>query len=379
MQEKDAKKLLDKYTSGEITDEENALLESWHLSVKLEDEPELTDADREIDLDKVWARLESDYHKKKPQTIKLLPRIAAAASILLFLSVGGYFLFRKQTPQLTSQIQQQDIAPGSNRATLTLANGQKIILTKGLSGKLAQLGNALVQVNSGNAITYTVSTTKSNLDISVQYNTLSTVSGEQSPYPLVLADGTKVWLNAESSITFPTIFTGKERMVKITGEAYFEVVHNAVQPFKVTARGETIEDIGTHFNINAYNNEPSVNTTLLEGSVKVSTGSKNVTLIPGQQSLLSSTSNTISIKATDIEDVIAWKDGYFAYKKANINTVMRQFARWYNVNVTYEGAIPTTMITGKVHRNVNASQALKILTYLDIHYRIDGNKIIITP
>jgi transmembrane sensor len=316
---------------------------------------------------------------KKPRQIKLWPHIAAAASILLFLSVGSYFLFHKPLTQQITQNQQQDIAPGRNRATLTLSNGQKIILSKGLSGKLAQQGNALVQVNSGNDISYTVFAAKSNLGSKVQYNTLSTAIGEQSPYPLVLADGTKIWLNAESSVTFPTSFTGKERIVKITGEAYFEVVHNAAQPFKVIVNGETIEDIGTHFNINAYNYEPSINTTLLEGSIKVSAGSQNVVLVPGQQSLLLTTNNKISIKDADIEDVIAWKDGYFAYKKADINTVMRQFSRWYNVDVSYEGAIPTTMITGKVHRNVNASQALKILAYLDIHYRIEGKKIIIIP
>jgi ferric-dicitrate binding protein FerR (iron transport regulator) len=377
MQNKDADELLNKYREGTATEEEIDLLLSWVQNLETEWQPGFTTDDLQAVKEEMWLHLLTK--DKKTGQIKLWPRIAAAASILLFLSVGGYFLFRKQQNQQTAQNQQYDIVPASNRATLTLANGQKIILTKGLSGKLAQQGNSLVQVNSGNAITYTVSVSKSNSDTPVQYNTLSTVSGEQSPYPLVLADGTKVWLNAESSITFPTSFTGKERMVKITGEAYFEVVHNAVQPFKVTARGETIEDIGTHFNINAYNDEPSVNTTLLEGSVKVSTGSQNVTLIPGQQSLLSSMSNKISIKNADIEDVTAWKDGYFAYNKANINTVMRQFARWYNVNVTYEGAIPTTMITGKVHRNVNASQALKILTYLDIHYRIDRNKIIITP
>ncbi|TWJ04689.1 FecR family protein [Mucilaginibacter frigoritolerans] len=376
MQNKDAEELLNKYRAGKATEEEINWLLSWVLNFETERQTDFTGDDLQAVKEEMWLHLLAKG--KNPHQIKLWPRIAAAASILLFLSIGSYFLFHKHLTQQIAQNQHQDIAPGSNRATLTLSNGQKIILSKGLSGKLAQQGNALVQVNSGNAISYTVFADKSNLDTKIQYNTLSTASGEQSPYPLVLADGTKIWLNAESSITFPTSFTGKERIVKVTGEAYFEVVHNAAQPFKVIAKGETIQDIGTHFNINAYNDEPSINTTLLEGSVKVSTGFQNVTLVPGQQSLLLTKNNKISIKGADIEDVTAWKDGYFAYKKADINTVMRQFARWYNVDVTYEGAIPATMITGKVHRNVSASQALKILAYLDIHYRISGKKIIIT-
>ncbi len=304
-------------------------------------------------------------HIFKHKQHRLWPRIAVAASILLCCSIGIYFYQHRQQKPSTTQIARNDIAPGHNQATLTLSNGQQIILTKGMSGKLAQQGQTNIQVNSGSNIQYTAAVKETE----VAYNTLTTKRGEQSPYPLILADGSKVWLNAASSITFPTAFTGKERRVKVTGEAYFEVVHNNLQPFKVEAANQIIEDIGTHFNVNAYTDEPATITTLLEGAVKVN----RLTLKPGEQT------DGKNITEADTEEAIAWKMGDFSFKQANIQTVMREFARWYDVDVAYEGQTRNAKITGHVHRNVNASQALKILTLLNIHYRIEGRKITVIP
>jgi hypothetical protein len=308
-------------------------------------------------------------------TIGMWSRIAAAASILLFLSIGGYFLLHK--PAATTQlVQKQDIAPGTNQATLTLANGKKIILTKALSGKLAQQGNMLVQVNGGNAIAYTATNDQNQSQQQPEYNTLSTATGEQSPYPLILADGSKVWLNAESSITFPVAFNGEERVVKMTGEAYFEVAHNAAKPFRVVTKKQIIEDIGTAFNINAYDNEPLAKTTLIKGAVKVS----GITLKPGDQAVSNSQNNKIEIDRDINTNVItAWKDGYFRFDLETLPAIMREFARWYNVEVIYEGKPTDQQFNMKVSRKSSLSRALQILTKGGVHYRLEGRKLIVIP
>jgi len=362
------KKLIERYVAGEASEKE--LQAFFGLLTEAE-----IDSLVEEHMDQEILRLREEQGLLKPVKRLTIWKYAAAASILILFSLGGYYIFHKQTQKdQIAQNQNRDFKPGHNQATLTLANGQKIILTKGLTGKLAQQGSTIIQVNSGNAIAYTATTAPQ----AIQYNTMSTAKGEQSPYPLILADGTKVWLNAESSITFPTSFNGKERIVKITGEAYFEVMHKSAAPFKVTVRGQTVEDIGTRFDINAYADEPAIVTTLVQGSVSVTEGSRKVILSPGQKSSVNG-DNPISVKSADVDNAIAWTNGYFAFKQADIKTVMRQFSRWYNVDVAYEGTLPTTMITGKAYRNVNASEALTILTDLGIHYKIENKKIIIIP
>jgi transmembrane sensor len=323
------------------------------------------------------AMLNAITHSPKgsiPVYKRMWPRIAVAASILLALSAGGYFFLHKQPVQV-AQNQEQDIAPGHNQATLTLANGNKIILTKGLNGKLAQQGNTAITVNAGNAIAYQSQQTTA--DAVIQYNTLSTARGEQSPYPLILPDGSKAWLNASSSITFPTTFAGNDRTVTVTGEAYFEVVHNSEKPFRVKIKDQTIQDIGTHFNINGYDDEPAISTTLIEGSVKVYTNTATAILKPGQQS--NSSNGHIKVAQVDPDDAIAWKNGFFEFKDANIQAVMRQLGRWYDVDVQYEGSIPTNQFSGEMERSLNASQALKLLSHTKVHFRIEGKKIIVTP
>jgi ferric-dicitrate binding protein FerR (iron transport regulator) len=303
------------------------------------------------------------------------PRIAAAASIALLLGVGGYFaLHKKRAPIQLVQNQQTDITPGQNRATLTLANGQKIILAKGLKGQLAIQKGTVIRAGD-NGVTYNAK----NKEEEVSYNTLATAKGEQSPYPLVLADGTKVWLNAASSITFPTAFNGNSREVKITGEAYFEVAHNAAMPFRVSSNAQTVEVLGTHFDIKAYTDESGISTTLLEGKVKVSKDNQFATLAPGQQSFIPFKGNSISVKNANTEIAMAWRNGLFKYNLADIKTVMRDFARWYDVDIEYEGQIPNKTFTGELYRDINASEALQILSLTKVHFKIDGKKIIVTP
>ena len=181
----------------------------------------------------------------------------------------------------------------------------------------------------------------------------------------------------ESSVTYPVQFSG-ERKVTITGEVYFEVVHNPKQPFKVVANNQTIEDIGTHFDVNAYSDEPATLTTLVEGSVKISRGTDNKILKPGQQAVTLTATNDILVRKADMESALAWRNGLFHFNKADLKTAMRQIARWYDLDVVYEGSIPSTYLDGDMYRNMKASQALDVLDYLNVKFSIEGKKLIIT-
>jgi len=366
--------LLQRYATQETTKAENEELEqlmeeAWD-SFDPKNAPFSPKVSRQM-LQNIWEKI-------TPKVVRLWPRIAAASSVILALSFGGYFLLHKQHPQQTA-FYKNDIPPGHNEATLTLANGKKIILTKGLSGNLARQGNTFIGINSQNAVAYTVAGANGNLPVA--YNTLSTAIGEQSPYPLVLADGTKVWLDAESSITFPVIFKGKERTVKITGEAYFEVAHNNAHPFKVTVKDQVVEDIGTHFNINAYNDEEIIKTTLFEGAVKVSvpassslTMKAGVKLKPGQQSILNDKS--LNVADADSEEAMAWKNGYFRFNNEKIESVMRKLSRWYDIDVRYSGTIPDEEFYATSSRYKNISEVLKMLEKTKgVHFRIEGRRV----
>ena len=356
-----AKELFTKYKNEMATDEEKALVEKWLFGYN--NEPgELSDERIESISREVWGRLPqpvlSPIHR-----LTVWTKVAAAASVILALSFGGYFLFHKQQSQ-QSAYYKNDISPGHNQATLTLANGKKIILVKGLSGTLAQQGSTQIGVNGQSAIAYTA--TVANVNQPVTYNTLSTSVGEQSPYPLILPDGSKVWLNAQSSITFPTAFNGKARIVRITGEALFEVAHNAEHPFKVQTGKQTIEDIGTTFNVNAYADEPTTKTTLIEGKVKVN----GIFLEPGQQS------DGTHIKTVNTRRYTAWRNGDFYFEDDNIQTVMRELSRWYNVKINYEGDITTENFDAQISRSKNISAILHILENTKgVHFKIEGRRI----
>jgi len=375
--------LAHKYLKGQLTHSEQLEFDEWFKSEGNEniyiDEniAESEDKHRQLILNRINEQIKPvQYVKVKT----IWPRIAAAASILLSLSLGGYFILNKKPTQQIVKNQKQEIIPGTNRATLTLANGQKIILTRGLNGKLAQQGSTLVQVNSSKSITYSASVANSSLVTQMQYNTLSTVRGEQSPYPLVLADGTKVWLNAESSITFPTSFSGNERVVKITGEAYFEVVHDASHPFKVKVGGQTIEDLGTQFNINAYLDEPTMKTTLINGKVKISAGSQVAVLKPGFQAVVSPLGSSIIVQAADLDEVIAWKNGNFEFEGTPLKDIMRQISRWYDVDISYEGTIEDAEFGGSISRTKNINEILSVLeTTKGVHFKLEGRRILVMP
>jgi transmembrane sensor len=364
MARKNIRKALDRISSGEFSPEDERLAKYWLHQLNQQDSTGFSAGDLGQVSDEMWASLRGGQ-QPAARYRRLWPRIAAAASVILALSAGGYFLLHKAQPaQQTARLVKNDIAPGHNRATLTLAGGKKIILTKGLSGTLAKQGQTIINASENNII-YNA---KNQTGDQVNYNTLSTAKGEQSPYPLVLPDGTKVWLNAESSITFPTAFNGRERKVKITGEAYFEVVHHERQPFRVETGKQAIEDIGTHFNVNTYPDEPTEKTTLLEGAVKVN----GILLSPGQQT------DGRTVTAANTEQAIAWKNGYFRFDGEQIDKIMRQLQRWYDIEVSYQGDLPQEVFYGKISRYKNISQALNMLAYSKaVHFKIEGRRVTI--
>ncbi len=312
---------------------------------------------------------------KNSRSFKWL-RIAAAILIVAAGAIGIWLPNKKEQPQiaLVKKIMPQASTPitaGGNKATLTLADGSTIILDSIHRGTLTKQGD--VNIIKVNTATLAYNAGNENSD-EVVYNTLSTPNGGQ--YQLILPDGSKVWLNASSSIRFPTIFKGKVRDVTVTGEVYFEVAKNAAMPFKVSAKDMIVEVLGTHFDVMAYDDESSMNTTLLEGSVKISKGGLKKMLLPGQQSIVN-TGGDMNIKDADIEEVMAWKNGWFQFNASDIKMVMRQISRWYNVEIVYEGKIPEGHFTGMVNRENDIFQVLKIMQSGGVRFKIEGRKVFV--
>jgi len=296
--------------------------------------------------------------------------IAAAVFIIAF---AGFYFYQLQRRERIVQIAHTKITPGKNKAVLTLGNGEKISLTDASNGQIAtQSGIKIVKTKSGQLI-YEISGAADNK--TVEYNSIEAPVGGQ--WQVILPDQSRVWLNALSSITYPTRFTNGERRVKITGEAYFEIAHRKKMPFRVQSKGQTVEVLGTHFNIAAYSDEKLMKTTLLEGSVKISNQGRTALLIPGQQAQV----DDQSLKVTnhiDLDDVIAWKNGYFKFNE-NVESIMNKIARWYNVEVVYEYK-PDTKIGfgGEISRNRDLKEVLETIEYSGkVHFRTEGRRIIV--
>lgn len=371
--------LLKAHLEGVIGPEDKAELDQW---IESSDEnraffQEINDPEKvmaalrkmeQYDEDAIWEKVMNG----KSQNSKVIPLgnrrwiWYAAASMVLLLGSGAYYLHRVKTQTETTII--ADVPPGGNKAVLTLANGQKVVLDSLANGVIAQQGSTSVD-KVGSGLTY-----KINDDGGLALmNTLTTPRGGQ--YTLRLPDGTRVWLDAASSITYPTAFTGKERRVKITGQVYLEIAHNAAQPFITEVDGMEIKDIGTAFNINAYNDEASVKITLVTGAVAV--GAQ--VLQPGQQFILTGGNGEV-IDHADLDEALAWKNGKFLFgEKTDIATIMRQLARWYDVDVKYEGQVGVHF-GGSISRQVNVSKVLdKLALTGDVKFRIEGRTIIVTP
>jgi ferric-dicitrate binding protein FerR (iron transport regulator) len=306
---------------------------------------------------------------------------AAIASFILLVSWVGIFLIskRSQEPMVAGlqpqkQVLNNDVAPGQTGAILTLASGQKIVLDSAVNGSLAQQGNATVTKRNGEVIY-----NNDGIVSEVVYNTMTTPRGRQ--FNLVLSDGTAVWLNAASSITFPTAFVGKERKVVITGEAYFEVAHHAEIPFVVEKGNTSVLVLGTHFNMNTYEDEKVLSITLLEGAVSIRNKLRdiNTLLKPGQQAQIDKEEKINVLNDVDVADVVSWKNGRITFKGADIETVMRQMSRWYDVEIVYHKKLDD-LFYAEIPRSTMLSDVLKALELSkNVHFKIDGKKVIVIP
>ncbi len=373
MNKQEVLELLKRYNAGDCSAEEKDLVESWYLQFERTDAEALPDEQRSADLEAIRKSL--PVHQPRVRRTPALYKIAAAAAIVSIISTAAYFAFH------STGVPSQGIAaidrvakPGDNKAVLTLANGKQIVLTNASNGLLTTQSNIYVTKTADGKIVYQKSQPVSS-SINVDYNSVQTPAG--GIYSLLLSDGTEVTLDAASSIRYPVLFRGNERRVEITGQAYFKVTHDRSKPFRVACNGQTIEVLGTQFNINSYPDEGNIKTTLVEGSVKVSKGDRQAILKPGQRSVVINSSNVMTIADADEESDLAWKNGIFQFRRADVQMVMRQFSRWYNVDVRYEGKVPQTAITGKVLRSANASQIISILNALGIETKTEGRTIII--
>lgn len=311
-------------------------------------------------------------HRQKRPVIAYSVGIAAALLTLLISSIL-YFTYRNESVQKPiATTLPHTITPGGNKAILTLADGSQITLDSATNGAIAHQGNVqVIKLNNGQ-LAYK---TDQNGNNESHYNSLITPRGGQ--FMIILPDGSKVWLNAATSLRYPTAFTGNTREVQLTGEAYFEIAANAKMPFIVKVNNMEVKVLGTHFNVMGYADENSIQTTLLEGAVQVQHNTAAVRLNPGQQAYLQGANMTVR-KDIDVEEIVAWKNGYFHFNHESLPGVMRQLSRWYDVEVIYEGAIPDREFGGKIERNNSLNDVLKILELSNVHYKIKERKIIIT-
>ncbi|EDM36919.1 putative anti-sigma factor [Pedobacter sp. BAL39] len=313
----------------------------------------------------------------KPLIRKInIPRLAAAAAIVVTLSVGLFFYMNK--PDVSNNIvtlKGADITPGRSSATLTLANGRKILLAGTVNGRLAKESGVTITKNADGELIYEISNQPALKSGGQSYNTLSTTKGEQ--YQVRLPDGSKVWLNAASSLRYPTTFSSQQkRQVELNGEAYFEVAKDKNHPFVVNAKGQQIEVLGTHFNINGYADEAFTRTTLLEGSVRIN---GKTTIIPGQQA----TGNADQMRVTkaDVDAATDWTNGDFIFNESDdFKSAMRKIARWYDVDIIYDAEANTDMeLRGWISRKNKLSVVLqRIASTGKVHFKIEGRRVTVT-
>jgi transmembrane sensor len=386
--------LIEKYNTGTATTEEKLLVNEWYAS--FDDtavELVVNEKDAKEQLNERMRMRLLDTIQNDNRVIETKPRrkwqIPAAAAVLLVFGLAYFITNRTTTKAVVAKnispkpILKNDVAPGGNKAILTLADGSSIVLDSASNGTLGQQGNIKILKLDNGLLAYSVNGKELTESDEAFYNTISTPRGGQ--YKITLADGTMVWLNAASSIRFPVLFTGTQRKVEITGEVYFEVAKNKTMPFKVKASSSEVEVLGTHFNVNAYEDEASIKTTLLEGSVKVSTTSfvsntqTTKFLQPGQQASSSNNGKINILNNVDLEETMAWKNGRFQFKSTDLKSMLRQIARWYDVDVEYKGNVDLHF-TGQLTRNENVSKVFEKLALTnEVHFKIEGRRIIVSP
>jgi transmembrane sensor len=374
MNSKSAKEILLKYKTGQASAAEKALLEDWVIFGDFP-ELELSDADLAADLKATAVDLPlTGYPKQR----KLWLRVAAAAAIFLVVGTGFYFYMGQHFQSVQgNRLSRTEVIPGSNKATLTLSDGRSIPLSSSKTGVVIDM--AKLSYSDGSKIV-PPAVTATSPENTAALNTVVTPRGGQ--YQVVLADGTKIWMNAGSELKFPKSFDKlSKREVSLNGEAYFEVAKNKDKPFIVHTRAQQVEVLGTHFNINSYQDEAAVKTTLLEGSVKVSPkggtsgsiGSASI-LKPGQQAVLDQSG--MHILTYDVGEAIAWKNGYFDFRNESLEDIMRKLSRWYDIDVVYAEKIEPVSLYGLISRSKNIKSVLKVLELSgNVTFRLEGRRL----
>lgn len=394
--------LLQRYRLGTCTEEEKAWVEGWYNERRNTIYNPLTEEEEMLAGEKIYRSLHEMLTAETTEKVIPLWRRTStwwvAAGTMLLMAAGGYFIFSNkgsvpqtvQTPDPKPEI--KPVTPGGNKALLTLADGSVIVLDSAANGAISQQGKTIVLKKQDGQLVY--KSGNGNQD-AIAWNTISTPRGGQ--YQVVLPDGTKVWLNAVSSLRFPAGFTGNERVVQLTGEAYFEVASQSLPPtsggggkkkipFKVIIPpqpggigGAGVEVLGTQFNIKAYADEASINTTLVEGAVTMISPKRRAFMKPGQQARVAQDGRMIVDEHADVEEAVAWKNGRFQFTDAGVETVMREIARWYDVTIEYAGKIPAEKFEGEIPRNSNIAEVIKILELSNVHCKIEGRKITVLP
>lgn len=408
--------LVSRYLRGNLRPGEEERLDAW-----LEEDPRnreflrsltgtaaleecldfLSSVDTPVALDKVLARIkargrqasggeisrrqtsgETSGRKPLPRAMGSLKRMLhwkVAAAVLLLLTALAVLLLRPGPEHgrlMSAGSQQQDVPPGSDKAVLRLADGSTITLDDNQEGMIRDGDGIRIRQHDGEVI-YEVTASATSAGRGA-WNTISTPRGGQ--YQVKLPDGSRAWLNAASELRFPAVFTGSRREVELSGEAYFEIAHNRNKPFRVKVNGLTVEVLGTHFNVKAYDDEQIVQTTLIEGSVKVTTPSAEEVLLPGRQASMDKVGSRLQIRAVNTEDVLAWKNGLFRFSDESIEAVMKKIGRWYDIQVDYGSGRPETLFTGMISRKVPLSQVLEMLEMTGgARFRLEGKTVTVVP
>jgi len=375
--------LIDKYLQNQATEDEVSLIDKYYdkLSDRTENEayPHDTVSEQAL-LSKINHEIDAIEESKAStpkQTVKLFPNWLKIASVLAIISLAYYFFQEKNLKVQQGAVDYASkILPGGNKAILRLGNGKSIDLTAVKTGKLTAFGSSSAskiqvdEVSFADGIAETSGTQ--------QLNVIDVPVG--GFFKVVLSDGTKVWLNSASSLTFPSDFTGPQRNVKLKGEGYFEVAHQAQKPFIVETNKQSVEVLGTHFNVNAYADEDQVKTTLLTGSVKVRTPNKmqSALLKPGEAAILKDKS--LSVHQADVNQSIDWINGRFNFSHTDVKSVLRKIARWYDIEVSYEGDFTGVEFGGKISKRKNLKETLNMLSRTgDVKFKVTGRRVVVMP
>ena len=382
MRNKDQKEILrivDAYLEGEATPEQEIFLNKYYNSISDESQifdtytPEQQEAISERIRMATSKKIDNYYKEPVPLYKKFIWPTAIAASLLILIYFGLFYNKKVEPQQIVQKKIVNDITPGGNQAILTMSNGKKIVLNDSASGKIPSQQGVDINIPKSGQLVYT----GNQAGEGISYNTIETK--ERGQYQLVLPDGTKVWINASSSLKYPIAFTKKDREVELTGEAYFEVAPNKHKPFKVISDRQKITVLGTHFNVNSYATEPDTKTTLLEGSVKVNQLNTKDSLVikPGQEASVRGFrgNSRITVRKVDVDVAIAWKNGYFMFDAEPLEGILKQVARWYGVQIVYKTeSSKHTEFSGTISKYSNVSQVLKVLELTEtVKLKLDGN------